>query len=274
MRPLLPLLLLMTGATCKKEQVPVDMFAKTPVESPIDPSIKEASGICMSMKYNNHLWIQEDSGNPPQLTLLKNDGTTAAKIYLRGATNFDWEDITRYSNNNKHFLVIGDIGDNNKIRSHCSLFILEEPSTNSDTTTNFQELIYTYTDGPRDAEAFVIEPSSLDLFIFSKETSGSTVYKLVYPYTGGIAEPVGTLSQNMITAASVSPDGKDLLVKSYFNINHYSLAKGSITEALKKDPTLIPYEAEPQGEAIGFSTSGFYTLSEGNNVKLRFYKRN
>jgi hypothetical protein len=274
MRPLFPLLLLLTGATCKKEQAPFDLFAKTPVEYPIDPLIKEASGICMSMKYNDHLWIHEDSGNPPQLTLLKNDGSTEAKVYLKGATNFDWEDITRYSNSDNHFLVIGDIGDNNKIRSHCSLYILEEPSTTSDTTTNFKELIFTYTDGPHDAEAFVIEPSTLDLLIFSKETTGSTVYKLPYPYTGGMAEPVATLSQNMITAASVSSNGKELLIKSYFNINHYAITKGSIIDALKKDPTLIPYDAEPQGEAIGFSASGFYTVSEGNNVKLRFYKRN
>lgn len=274
MRPLLPLLLLLTGATCKKEQEPVDLFAKIPVQFPIDPSIKEASGICMSMKYNNHLWIHEDSGNPPELTLLKNDGTTAATIYLKGATNFDWEEITMYSSGNSHFLVVGDIGDNNKVRTQCRLYILEEPSTNSDTTTDFREVTFTYADGPRDAEAFVIEPSTLDLFIFSKETSGSTVYKLPYPFTGGVAEPVATLSQNMITAASVSPDGNELLVKSYFNINHYSITKGSITEALKKDPALIPYEAEPQGEAIGFSHTGFYTVSEGNNAKLRFYKRN
>ncbi|MGZ5254716.1 MAG: hypothetical protein ACXWV4_10220 [Flavitalea sp.] len=274
MRFLLPFILLLTGATCKKEQEPLELFSKTPVESPIDPSITEASGICMSMKYNNHLWIHEDSGNPPQLTLIKNDGTTAGTIYLKGATNFDWEEITRYSSANKEFLMIGDIGDNNRVRSKCILYILEEPSITTDTITAFQEIQFSYADGARDAEAFVIEPSTLDLFIFSKETAGSTVYKLTYPYSGGMAEPVTTISQNMITAASVSPDGKELLVKSYFNINYYKITKGSIVESLKTDPTAIAYTAEPQGEAIGFSTTGFFTLSEGNAAKLRFYKRN
>jgi hypothetical protein len=273
MRLLIPLFLLVTGAHCQKSVQQPDLFTTSPAESPISSHIREASGITPSFANKNHLWVQEDSGNPPKLFLLKNDGNLADSVYLDGATNYDWEDISRFSNEGKNFIVIGDIGDNGKIRSHCSLYILEEPSLSKDTINSFQEIIFNYSDGPHDAEGFIIEPSTLNLFIFSKEADGSTVYQLDYPYQGKSAVPVHRLNQNMITSAALSDDGKELLLKSYFNINYYSNKNGSVLEILKSKPVQLPYSPEPQGEAICFGEGGFYTLSEGNAVKLRFYKR-
>lgn len=267
------MLLIVTGANCQKSVQQPDLFKTPPLEHSISSHIREASGIIPSFKNTNHLWVQEDSGNPPKIFLMKNDGNISDSVYLNGATNYDWEDISRYSHEGKNFIVIGDIGDNGKIRSHCSLYILEEPSLSNDTTTAFKEIIFTYSDGPHDAEGFVIEPSTKNLFIFSKETNGSTIYQLNYPYEGNTAEPVHRLQQNMITSAALTEDGKELLVKSYFNIDYYRASKPSVLDLVKSTPTQLPYIPEPQGEAICFGDGGYYTLSEGNAVKLRFYKR-
>lgn len=273
MRSLIPLLLFVTGAHCQKSAEPTNSFAVTPEEFPISNHIREASGINASIRYNQQLWVHEDSGNPPRLLLIKNDGTLSDSVYLKGATNYDWEDISNYSEAGKNYIVIGDIGDNGKLRTHCSLYILEEPSTANDTTTNFREIIFSYSDGPHDAEGFVVEPGTRNLFIFSKDGAGSTVYQLDFPYEGKQAMPVFQLKQNMITSASLTFDGKELLIKSYFNIYYYKASQPGVLNLLKQSPLQLPYTPEPQGEAICFGAGGFFTLSEGSTVKLRFYKR-
>ena len=52
----------------------------------------------------------------------------------------------------------------------------------------------------------------------------------------------------------------------------------TILQALGKTPVNLPYQQEPQGEAITFTTrnTGYFTLSEkalASSVKLYFYKR-
>ena len=55
--------------------------------------IKEASGIADSKMSPGFLWVEVDSGNPPRLYLLSHDALTEKKVYIKGATNRDWEDI-------------------------------------------------------------------------------------------------------------------------------------------------------------------------------------
>ena len=71
-----------------------------------------------------------------------------------------------------------------------------------------------------------------------------------------------------------------MIIKTYFALGYYKKNGAETVEAtLQKSPILIPYQAEPQGEAVCFSAgnTGYYTLSEkglASDVKLYFYKRN
>jgi hypothetical protein len=86
------------------------------------------------------------------------------------------------------------------------------------------------------------------------------------PYTG-------------VVSAAISPDGKEILVKTYTNIFYYSRTAGeSIGTTLQKRYKNLPYKMEPQGEAVSFALdgSGFFTVSEkgfANSVNINFYNR-
>jgi len=79
--------------------------------------------------------------------------------------------------------------------------------------------------------------------------------------------------------AAISPNGKEILVKTYTNLFYYSRKNNEdISETLKKEYSKIGYIMEPQGEAVAFANnnSGFFTLSEkgfSNAVSLYFYPR-
>lgn len=82
-----------------------------------------------------------------------------------------------------------------------------------------------------------------------------------------------------IVGGDFSRDGQEILLKNDDIVFYW---KGSSSESVikkMKTPALtVPYEKEPQGEAIAWAhdDSGFYTLSEmpkNKKVYLYFYKR-
>jgi hypothetical protein len=128
----------------------------------------------------------------------------------------------------------------------------------------------------------LVDPGSGDIFIITKRETQSLVYRLSYPYSFSkinTATQVGTLSFNGAVGAALSPDGSEIMVKTYEKIYRFSRkGKEALSEALKRTPTLAPYKGEPQGESICYKLdgSGYFTISEQVlklPVYLYFYKR-
>src|SRR5688572_6011238 len=87
--------LLFAGIHCNKNDdiLPVSLF-ELPVAIEITGEIPgEVSGMTDSQKNPGHCWVQQDSGNPPEIILINHNGRVAGKVYLKGASNLDWEDI-------------------------------------------------------------------------------------------------------------------------------------------------------------------------------------
>lgn len=256
-------------------------FSHNPTQVYMRPlSITEASGIADSKKNPGHLWVEQDSGNQPYLHLVKHDGTVVKSIYIARCLNFDWEDMA-LSNGpvpGKHYIYIGDIGDNARHRSEYAVYRLEEPSMQTDVDTQVTRITFNYPDGPHDSEAMLVDPHSHDIYIITKTDRRSKLYKLTYPY-GTIAQEVGELPYNYVVSATISGKGDEILIKTYDSILYYTRASNeTIEQALQKSPLRLPYMAEPQGEAITFAAdnSGYFTLSEkalSTIVRLYFYKR-
>jgi hypothetical protein len=108
------------------------------------------------------------------------------------------------------------------------------------------------------------------------------LYQLKYPYSTTdtlTAESVLALPLTQLTGGAISPDGKEIVIKNYDDIFYYKRKEGQdLIEALKQKAIVLPYEPEPQGEAIAWARdgSGFYTASEavtGETSFLLFYKR-
>jgi len=259
-------------------------FSGTPQAFPMSSMVAEASGIADSKSNPGFLWAEEDSGNPPQIWLVNHAATSVKKVFIKGASNIDWEDIVLANGPvaGKKYLYIGEIGDNDAVHASSGFYRLEEPVAAPDTVTSFDFISFKYEDGPRDAEAFLVDNASKDIYIITKRESASRIYKLAYPYaTNSVntASFLQSLPYNGVVSASASEDGKGILLKTYTALYYYNRAGGeSIPQCLQKQGKSLAYTLEPQGEAVCFAldNSGFYTLSEkgfSNAQSLYFYKR-
>jgi hypothetical protein len=251
-------------------------FDSVPTAHIVKPLIQEASGIADSKMVPHTLWVQEDSGNPPQLYSLNYNGTVRKTVFIKGATNRDWEDLARAGDT----LYVADIGDNNQVFSEYTIYKFAEPQTNVDTVRQFKTIRFRYADKAHDAEALLVDTVTNAIYIITKRDKVSLVFKIENPSTGlNTAIQVGQLTYNNVVSATLSPDGSEVLVKTYTTIFRYIRGKLSIEAALQGTPMSLSYVLEPQGEAITFATdnSGFFTLSEkgmSKVVNLYFYKRN
>lgn len=266
-------------ASCKKESSATDNPLAFPLASGV---LEEASGIADSRLNAGMLWVQEDSGNPPELSLLSHQGQLVKSIPVKGAVNTDWEDLALAEGPDPalRYLYIADIGDNDQKRERIHILRAPEAlaAANEITAETFP---VKYEDGAHDAEAIIIEPGSLDIYIITKRDARSGVYLVKYPYSTtalNIATKVGELPYNGVVSAAIQTDGAAVVVKDYLSIRLYTRLPGEkISAVLAKPFTNLPYQLEPQGEAICFSNDGkyYFTLSEkqGSVVSLMRYTR-
>ena len=182
------------------------------------------------------------------------------------------------------YIYLADIGDNALVASQYFIYRFTEPSSAIDTVFNWDKITFQYPDGAHDAEAILVDNTTKDIYIITKQDSPSRIYKIPYPQnTGAINTAIlaGSLSFTGATGAAISGDGKEILVRTYTSVYYWTKTSNqTVEEALSVSPVTLETQFEPQGEAICFKTdnSGFFTLSERPDiiaaVNLNFYKRN
>ncbi len=261
-------------------------------------NLDEASGIVVSKYYDNALWVHNDSGNDPLLFLINNEGKTLKTFYLQGIDNRDWEDITLGPGpeDGQTYLYIGETGDNNQKHDTKYIYRFPEPETTLDdgvkvdTIREVDVITFQYPGKTQNAEALMIDPVTKDLYIIAKNLEEPFIYQLTSEQmdldeklTLEKTQRLNIKSEgppDLVTAADISADGLEVLVKTYGHIYYWKRdnTQTSIPDLLHTSPVDIPYNPEPQGEAIGFTPQqdGFYTLSEnrfGIVPHLFFYSR-
>ena len=278
--------------SCAWSQSPAEVvadektFSKAENMGEVDKRLNEASGLVASFQNPKCFWSLNDSGNPAEVFLIDGNAKTKLVCKLVGIKNRDWEDLAIGSGPKagKKYLYVGEIGDNNRAYDFKYLYRFEEPSEKNgseQTITDVEKLVVKMPDGKRDAETLMIDQSTNDLYIISKREANVRVYLQKFPY-GDTLKPAKVLELpfSWVTAGSISSDGAEVLIKNYTKIYYWKRTQEkSIVELLAKTPREIPYEVEPQGEAICFASdnSGFFTISEtltgSPMAQLKFYKR-
>lgn len=264
---------------CSKES----SESENPVAFPLATGVlEEASGIADSRLNAGMLWVQEDSGNPPELSLLSHQGAFVKSIPVKAAVNTDWEDIALAGGPDPvlSYLYIADIGDNDQKRENINILRAPEVAATA-TEINVETFPVKYEDGPHDAEAIIVEPGSLDIYIITKRDARSGVYVVRYPYTTAtfnVAVKAAELPYSGVVSTAIQSDGGAVAVKDYLSIRLYNRLPGEkISAVLSKPFTSLPYQVEQQGEAICFTNDGkyYFTLSEktGGTVSLMRYRR-
>lgn len=266
--------------------VPTAQFATEPSVTPVAPGlVNEASGMVDCHSMPGAVWIEQDSGNPPNLDLLGYDGKLKGRLAIPNTTNRDWEDLASGPGPQAgiNYIYIAEIGDNDAVHQVSYVYRLPEPSSLNATVSGVEKIAFVYPDGPRDAECLILDPQTKDLWIISKREAKVHLYQLPYPQsTTSIitAKSYGELPLTYVTGGGISSDGTEILVRTYVGINYYKRSAGqSFADAIQRQTgTPLPYRLEPQGEAVAFdqSNKGYFTISEIANaasVNLYYYKR-
>lgn len=281
------LVLLASCSAREREQRTTDAFLPGKKMAELkNKNLKEISGIASSISNPKHFWVHNDAGNKAEIYLLDEDLNIKLTCELKGIKNRDWEDIAvgPGPDAGKHYVYVGDIGDNDSRYKYKYVYRFEEPVATSDDTkveiSVLDKIAFTLNGGTKDTETLLLDPRTKNLYVVSKREQPVYLYELKYPYDGesNMAQKVMSLPMTKIVGGDFSPDGREILLKNYDKVYYWSSPE-PVGEKLKSPPFLVQYEKEPQGEAIAWASdgSGFYTLSEaikGRSVYLYFYQRN
>jgi len=262
-----------------------------------DPRLPELSGLAFSQISDDHLWAINDGGNPNVLILLNRRGRVLREVAAGGALNTDWEDLAAVRWKGRHYLLIADTGDNSAQRDFVTLWLIEEPNPRMPKSVPgpARRLDFRYPQGPRDVESMTVDPVSGDIFLLSKRTVPTVLYrlnmsdfdepsvKLAERLTalGGIEQPTereirrdGALSRfrSQTTAMTLDCSGRGLLVLTYSAVYRYQRDIGqSWQDALTaQTPSKSVLSLLPQAEAMALDPecNNLYIGSERVPVPL------
>ncbi len=261
--------LIVAAAGCGKTalQNPTDIFEPAQRRGKMtDRALSEASGLAASPGNRGYLWIVNDSGNDAGVLLVDTSLHVRMKCVLAGIENRDWEDVVAGPgpDSTKRYVYVGDIGDNKGRHVYSYIYRFEEPVLNQSVATSgeapileitkFDTITFRLPEGPKDMETLFMDRQTRDLYVVSKREEPVYLYRIAYPYSTQdtlIAKKVMALPVTSITAADLSPDGKQIVMKNYKHIYYWSSTNPtSVVSLLAQPPFEVPYEEEPQGEAM------------------------
>jgi hypothetical protein len=249
--------------------------------------LHEVSGLAESRTNPGVFWVHNDSGDQPWVYAFSRAGASLGRYTLAGATAVDWEDMAiGPTGDGRSYLYLADIGDNAARRSSVCVYRVREPVVHANQSPVIESLStvtrydFTYPDGPRDAEGFMVDPLTGDFYVVSKqEPDGNRLYRSVSPSDRKLntLERVGTFSTTGTTGSGISPDGLQVVIRRYSSILDRSApparaasywrrpdASMSLVTLLAQPGQTVRLVAEAQGEAIAFAADnrGFYTTGE------------
>lgn len=230
-----------------------------------DPRVAESSGLAPSHAVPGTYLTLNDSGNPASFFRFGLKGQVLAEYVVDRTPNLDWEGMAAVGRD----VYLGDIGDNLAIRSTIQVYVVEEPSKGGKVTVSSkQTIVLKYPDGPRDAEALLVDPKDRSLWIVSKDRGGeSRVYVAQTKPSREVVtlEHVGTLAIDtkgkdagggkMVTDGGFSPDGRFVVLRTYTGALEFDVPKQR-RDWWKSKPRSVPVPGIRGGEAICYALDG------------------
>lgn len=223
-----------------------------------DGRITESSGLARSYLQKGRLWTHNDSGDSARVLAIGRGGATTATYTLTGASHRDWEGMASVTRKGVSYLYLADIGDNGKTRPEIYVHRIREPrpSAASGSRTPIT-WAFAYPDGPHNAEAILVRPGTLRIFIVTKVNGGP----------GAIYRAPARLSRshpNLLTRVRSAPEGVSdavFLGKNRFVIRVYQT--GFLYASMAASPVAFRFPDKGEGVARGFDGRHVYISSEG-----------
>ncbi len=194
------------------------------IKANLASDLNEISGLVYA---DGRWWGHADSGNPDEFYQVGPEtGALPQKVKLKNASNEDWEDITTDGTR----LYIGDFGNNENDRQDLGIYRLPISDIGSDATESIDDdewkfFPFVYTDqtdfSTQPADSTVYDCEAMIFFngsphLFTKNRKNGTTTHYVVNTSTGQASPLETFNtEGQITGASLSPDGKLLILLGY-----------------------------------------------------------
>lgn len=244
---------------------------------PMDPDIRESSGVAASAAHAGIFWTHNDSGEP-LLYAVDARGRTAGRVRVTGAAVEDWEDVARAPcPGGGDCLYVADIGDNDARRPSVTVYRVPEPAPGDAASAPAAALRLRYPDGAHDAEALFVLGGIIHV-VTKGESGPLAVYRApadVAPGAEGVMERVRALSPGKVgrarrvTGADASPDGRWIALRTLGEVEIHPAA--TLTGDGPLSPRRVDLRAldETQGEGIGFAPDGSLVLTSEGGGKGR-----
>jgi hypothetical protein len=232
------------------------------------PALDELSGIVASRSRPGTYWVVNDSGGGARIYAIGLGGRLRQTVHVDGAPAIDWEDVALGPGPSAgvDYLYVADIGDNDGVRRQIELARLPEPRRGQ-AAARATRIVLRYPDGPRDAEALVVDPRRGTIVVVAKAIGGARVYEA--PARGGRLRRVGTVATLApVTGASVSASGDVVALRTYLSVLVWRRTPGTaLAAAFAGRPCTAPAPPERQGEAIAVSAGGARLVTVGEGVR-------
>lgn len=247
-----------------------------------DARLGEISGMTVSARTQQRLWLHNDSGARPEMFAIDTRGRLQARLVLDGVKPVDWEDMAAFELDGKSYLLLADTGDNGGVRERSELVIVEEPALDGGSrerllvATPAWRIGFRYADAPHDVEAVAVDALNETVLLLTKRTSPPQIWSL--PLRPGnradhVAQPAGTLAvpQEPVPAVNfqrrllpgrptgfaISRDGRSAAVLTYASVWLYRRSDGERwTQALARTPQVFPFALLAQAEAVAIDATG------------------
>jgi hypothetical protein len=263
-------LLLVLAILPNADPQPSAMWPEASVQATLlDLQLDELSGL-VEADAPLTFWTHNDSGDAPLLFLIDARFKRLATHHIQGVKAHDVEDIARgpcAPDDPRACLYVGDFGDNRRVRPHVHIWQLLESAP--DQPMAIWHLAYP--DGPRNAEALVLDPRDATPYILDKDSEGRS--KLWRVPRGGDDKHPATLievadlsrwlvdqprvSGRLITAADLSPDQRCLAARTYLDVWTWCAPPGGhFLDALGSTPDRVRPPVMVQSEALAWDRAG------------------
>lgn len=262
-----------------------------------DDQLDEISGVAESRSTPGVFFVHNDSGDSPRFFALDRSGRLLAELELETVPRLvDAEDIAVGPGpGGGQYVYLGDTGNNVASggigipRRKAVVYRIPEPLIPLSALQRKVALkrafpiAFTFPDGARDVEAFVVDPQSGELTMISKQADGRSqllrASAAVLAAGGGELQLAGELrfghaplpGSPMPTSASISRDGRAILIRTYSAVFLFRREAGeSVARALSRAPKRLPSPRGRGGEAVSFAENdtAFLTISEGSYPEI------
>ncbi|MER5676688.1 MULTISPECIES: YncE family protein [Streptomyces] len=231
-----------------------------------DPRITESSGLAASRIHPGVYWTHNDSDDGPYVFAVDSrTGKTVATITMQGVG--EPRDVEAISLGPDGNLYVGDIGDNlDGSWDHVWIYRFPEPKRLADATVRATQFDVTYADGARNAEALMVHPVTGRVYIASKNEDGGGLYEGPQKLTTGgnnVFRRVGEVP--WVTDGAFSPDGRNLVLRSYFSARGYAFENGRLGE-----DRAVSVPLQGQSESVTYTADGSAMMfgSEGERSEV------